>query len=483
MARRAIRGRFLPHAHYGVAKVPDTYVEPFVAYRAWNWNSEGITSLNRAMWTPKQAFEAQCPQHEDLRSMQAASNTPEARAFWAKNEHHVPDPNCTCGMYAGINMQHLIDINYIQRGIHGEVSLWGRLYRHTLGWRAQYAYPKNFIVPANMIPVRIDEAKRRLDVLTEFEVEIYLQYGEEAEVGQVTLPLWLPDYGYSQQGLSLLVERGQRWDAEHPKKAHPQYRRPYRRVQPLGDRERHRDREGNQQRQHVLHDVQSERDLQQASQGRPLGRAELALGDERTRHNAQAGAGAADRAAEPPRRGLRAEGTMKPTTIDVVGTVEQLAKWVFIQALIFLAVIAFGLSAPILFSLGALWLAVNFPDSAPTWAVLYLIAGPFACAFWMIILSRLPIIRADWKAAKAGLHVERSFNEHMYGAGKAMGFTFVGFVGSLAAEGVFTYAAHVLNVIPNHLILYFAIAPFAVFAPCWMVQVRRWIRRNKYATD
>ena len=47
---------------------------------------------------------------------------------------------------------------------------------------------------------------------------------------------------------------------------------------------------------------------------------------------------------------------MKPTTIDVVGTVEQLAKWVFIQALIFLAVIAFGLSAPILFSLGALWL-------------------------------------------------------------------------------------------------------------------------------
>lgn len=218
MARRAIRGRFLPHAHYGVAKVPDTYVEPFVAYRAWNWNSEGITSLNRAMWTPKQAFEAQCPQHEDLRSMQAASNTPEARAFWAKNEHHVPDPNCTCGMYAGINMQHLIDINYIQRGIHGEVSLWGRLYRHTLGWRAQYAYPKNFIVPANMIPVRIDEAKRRLDVLTEFEVEIYLQYGEEAEVGQVTLPLWLPDYGYSQQGLSLLVERGQRWDAEHPRK-------------------------------------------------------------------------------------------------------------------------------------------------------------------------------------------------------------------------------------------------------------------------
>ena len=47
---------------------------------------------------------------------------PAAKKFWEKQAHHVPDPDCTCGMYAGINMQHLIDIGYIQRGIHGEVS-------------------------------------------------------------------------------------------------------------------------------------------------------------------------------------------------------------------------------------------------------------------------------------------------------------------------------------------------------------------------
>jgi hypothetical protein len=37
----------LPHAKYGVnsTKVPD-YVEPFVAYRAWQWHEDGITSLN-----------------------------------------------------------------------------------------------------------------------------------------------------------------------------------------------------------------------------------------------------------------------------------------------------------------------------------------------------------------------------------------------------------------------------------------------------
>jgi hypothetical protein len=209
----------LPHARYGVdlAKVPDTYVEPFVAYRAWNWNAKGITSLNGVLWTPKVAFEAVCPHADDLRSMQAACTTEASKKFWQAQSHHVPDPSCTCGTYAGINMQHLIDISYIQRGIHGEVSLWGRLYRHTLGWRAQYAYPKFFIVPANMIPFDITKAKRRLDMLTEFGIDIYLQPDKEARAGQERIPLWVKDFGYSQQGLSWLVEKRKNWYAEHPK--------------------------------------------------------------------------------------------------------------------------------------------------------------------------------------------------------------------------------------------------------------------------
>jgi hypothetical protein len=58
LVRRAIRGGSLPHARYGVdlSKVPDTYIEPFVAYRAWNLTAEGVTSLNGALWTPKVAF-------------------------------------------------------------------------------------------------------------------------------------------------------------------------------------------------------------------------------------------------------------------------------------------------------------------------------------------------------------------------------------------------------------------------------------------
>ena len=114
-------------------------------------------------------------------------------------------------MYAGINMQHLIDIGYIERGIHGEVSLWGRLFRHTLGWRAQFAYPKYFVVPVNMIPFEMAEAQRRLDQLVEFGVDIYIQKERDARVGQEKLPLYIQDYGYSAQGLSYLVEKRQRW--------------------------------------------------------------------------------------------------------------------------------------------------------------------------------------------------------------------------------------------------------------------------------
>lgn len=179
-----------PHAKYGCEREPDTYIEPFVAYRAWNWKADCITSLNAVPWVAGEAFEAVC-NRGDI--------------------HPTPDTDCTCGMYAGINMQHLIDIDYIGRGIHGEVSLWGRLLRHTLGWRAQFAYPKNFIVPIGMIPLELMEAKNRLDMLTQFGVPISLQVEREAVVGQTTLPLWMPDFGYSQQGLSALVDKRAEW--------------------------------------------------------------------------------------------------------------------------------------------------------------------------------------------------------------------------------------------------------------------------------
>ena len=52
----------LPHSRYGVdlSKVMPDYIEPIVAYRAWHWNENGITSLNNVPWTPKVAHVAAC---------------------------------------------------------------------------------------------------------------------------------------------------------------------------------------------------------------------------------------------------------------------------------------------------------------------------------------------------------------------------------------------------------------------------------------
>ena len=119
LARRSRLNGVLPHARYGVdlAVVPDTYIEPFTAYRAWNWTAEGVASLNGVLWTPKLAFKATCHYAADLRSMRAAAIGSVTAEFWESKSHQVPDPGCTCGMYAGVNMQHMIDINCIQRGI------------------------------------------------------------------------------------------------------------------------------------------------------------------------------------------------------------------------------------------------------------------------------------------------------------------------------------------------------------------------------
>src|SRR5271157_2127187 len=208
----------LPHAKYGIstANMPD-YVTPFVAYRAWQWREDGITSLNNSPWTPKVAFEATCPRNEEIKQLYTHEITGKLDAFLGEDLHPVPDEGCTCGMYAGINFQHLIDIGYSSHGIHGEVYLWGRLYRHTLGWRAQYAYPKNFVVPPDMVPFSMTEVAKRLQALIDFDVDIFLQVEKSARVGGPTIPLWVKDYGWSQQGIAHLIDMRKKWYENSPK--------------------------------------------------------------------------------------------------------------------------------------------------------------------------------------------------------------------------------------------------------------------------
>lgn len=172
---------------------------------------------------------------------------------------------------------------------------------------------------------------------------------------------------------------------------------------------------------------------------------------------------------------------MKPTVIDVPGTVKELVKWALTQALLFLGIVTFGLSAPLLFTAGAEWLAWRYPAYASIWAVAYLFAGPFACTFWMILICHWPAIRRARRAGRL-----RAWREDEGGyirtMGKSFCFMILGFFGSAAAEGGLVYAAHRVSVIPGHLMLFFAVAPFAAFAPVLLVLLSRCIRGDGYVT-
>ena len=165
------------------------------------------------------------------------------------------------------------------------------------------------------------------------------------------------------------------------------------------------------------------------------------------------------------------------TIMSFIGaSLKEIIRIVATVIFLFIALLALALLAPLLFTVGALTLALRFPESAPVWAIVYLILGPFACAIWMSVLSHLPTWVIDWKVRKAGGRIGFHYPR---GTMKGTSFMFAGLFGSLLAEGVFTYAAHRMNVIPDHLVLFFSVAPFFVFAPCLLVVLMRSIRQSR----
>ncbi|HEY1660108.1 MAG TPA: hypothetical protein VGG14_17285 [Candidatus Sulfotelmatobacter sp.] len=172
-------------------RVPD-YISPIVAYRAWQLDANGLRSLSGEPWRPGQPLAAAC------------------RASVSRTTHHVhdaPQMNCTCGVYAAKSHADLRTAGYAGFGIHGEVYLWGIVVEHELGWRAQYACPKNFFVPLEMLPVSMSMLEPRLKTLETFGCDIHL-IGRKGN-----MPLWVKDSGYEPTALDLLVQRCKSWYA------------------------------------------------------------------------------------------------------------------------------------------------------------------------------------------------------------------------------------------------------------------------------
>lgn len=167
--------------------IPD-YISPVIGYRVWRWNKTGLQSLNGEPWLPDRPVEARCRVAPAARHMRVAETAKE-----------VPDRNCTCGVYAAKNVEHLRQVGYADRGVCGEVYLWGTVVEHTLGWRAQFAYPKHLVLPLDLLPFTLAELNERLHVLIAFGTDIFvLRSG-----GRVRL--WKHTAGYDADGLDYVI--------------------------------------------------------------------------------------------------------------------------------------------------------------------------------------------------------------------------------------------------------------------------------------
>jgi hypothetical protein len=168
--------------------VPD-YISPIIGYRVWRWDDAGLRSLNGKPWSPCKPLAAKCG------------------AGKAHDAHEVPQTDCTCGVYAAKNLEHLRQFGYEGRGIHGEVYLWGTVVEHELGWRAQFAYPKSLALPADLIPSDTKEMEARLGALAAYDTDIFIVGGGQS------IPLCRKGSGFDAAGLDYLIgKRTQYYD-------------------------------------------------------------------------------------------------------------------------------------------------------------------------------------------------------------------------------------------------------------------------------
>jgi hypothetical protein len=138
-----------------------TYIEPFVGWRAWNIHVENDEVSLRSItyqrtWHPGIPFTAECVENMWNRRH-------------PRSPHKSPSKECGCGIHAVMNMEDAFKWHGFgtldKMRCVGEADLWGVVYRYTRGYLAQYAYPKNLLVPHEVpkdFPIDARECVREL---------------------------------------------------------------------------------------------------------------------------------------------------------------------------------------------------------------------------------------------------------------------------------------------------------------------------------
>jgi len=145
-----------------------------------------------------------------------------------------------------------------------------------------------------------------------------------------------------------------------------------------------------------------------------------------------------------------------------------------------IAFILFVAAAPLLYVTVPFAVVVTHPGENLWWlAMAYMVLGPLASAFWMLVICHYPTVHAarlagkldTWRADQGGLGHTLT---------KSFGFMFLGIFGSIVSEAIFCVAFHSLLVPPNAVkyLMFYVMAPFAVFAPVLVTLV---VRRRRAA--
>ncbi len=101
--------------------------EALTGWKCWSVGVNQLVSQSDTIWYPDKPQEAVCTNKS--------------------TNHTAPSPGCMCGIHGATDRETAKGYGEIL----GEVYGWGRYCRHEHGWRAQFAYPKAFLLNADQV--------------------------------------------------------------------------------------------------------------------------------------------------------------------------------------------------------------------------------------------------------------------------------------------------------------------------------------------
>ena len=133
---------------------------------------------------------------------------------------------------------------------------------------------------------------------------------------------------------------------------------------------------------------------------------------------------------------------------------------------------------PLLYVIPFFCIVANPQDDFSGLAQLYFWLGPMSAAFWMLLSCHWPTVRRaqregrleTWRESEGGM---------LHTVTKATVYMFAGLFGSFVFEIAFLVVFNFRPGNPYRDMLWFAILPFANYAPVLLLWLRRWMRGRK----